>query len=209
MVDEKYELEHLAKLTKEDVELWKEAIRYDKIINNGEVFVKKSTDQELNDYFDAFKAAKQQPKVKLPARLKVKKLDPEAELPTYAKPGDSGMDVRSTIKCQLSPGQHMTVPTGLAFEIPLGYEIQVRSRSGLAAKHGVAVLNSPGTVDSSYTGEVKVILINHSANTFVINKGDRIAQLVVAEVCEATLEEVTDLAETERGADGLGSTGVK
>lgn len=140
--------------------------------------------------------------------IRVLKLEPEVILPEYATKGSSGMDVRSNTKCQVNPGQVMVVPTGLAFEIPRGYEIQVRPRSGLAAKHGITVLNSPGTIDSDYTLEVKVILINHSTNTFYIEKGDRIAQLVVAEVCKAIIEETDEIWETDR-TGGLGSTGIK
>lgn len=139
--------------------------------------------------------------------LKAKKLNDLAVIPTYATSGCSGMDVYSTEKCQLQPHQFKAIGTGLAFEIPEGYEIQVRPRSGLAAKHGVTVLNTPGTIDSSYRGECKVILINHSDKTYDIEVGDRIAQFVIAEVCNVDIELVDELSKTDRGDGGLGSTG--
>jgi len=131
-------------------------------------------------------------------------------LPAYATPGSAGMDLRAAIEeaVDLAPGSHAMVATGLAIALPDGYEAQIRSRSGLAAKHGVTVLNSPGTVDSDYRGEVKVLLINHGQETFTITRGERIAQMVIAPVTQATLLEVTELDDTERGAGGHGSTGT-
>jgi dUTP pyrophosphatase len=128
-------------------------------------------------------------------------------LPAYATPGAAGMDVVSAEQLILRPGARHAVATGFAVAIPPGYEIQVRPRSGLALKHGISVPNTPGTVDSDYRGEVKVILINHSDDNFPIQRGDRIAQLVVSPVTLARWEEVEDLDETMRGAGGFGSTG--
>ncbi|MEO5707090.1 MAG: dUTP diphosphatase [Alteraurantiacibacter sp.] len=128
-------------------------------------------------------------------------------LPTYATPGAAGMDIVSAEELILRPGARHAVATGFAVAIPPGYEIQVRPRSGLALKHGISVPNTPGTVDSDYRGEVKVILINHSADNFPIQRGDRIAQLVVSPVTLARWDEVEELDETMRGAGGFGSTG--
>jgi dUTP pyrophosphatase len=128
-------------------------------------------------------------------------------LPTYATSGAAGFDLRAATSLTLAPGAHAVVPTGFAMAIPPGFEVQVRPRSGLAAKHGVTVLNTPGTVDSDYRGEVAVILINHGTADFSINRGDRIAQGVVAAVALADLIEVETLDATERGAGGFGSTG--
>jgi len=123
----------------------------------------------------------------------------------------AGMDVRANIDeaIELKPGMRTLVKTGLFMEIPVGYECQVRPRSGLALKKGITVLNSPGTIDADYRGEVGVILINHSDETFVIEDGERIAQLVFAPVEQALWEEVDELSETQRGSDGFGSTGTK
>ncbi len=128
-------------------------------------------------------------------------------LPTYATPGAAGMDVVAAEDLTLAPGACHAVSTGFSVAIPEGYEIQVRPRSGLALKHGIAVPNTPGTIDSDYRGEVKVILINHSAEPFPIRRGDRIAQLVLAPVTRAAWHEVAELDETTRGAGGFGSTG--
>ncbi len=129
------------------------------------------------------------------------------DLPAYATQGAAGMDVVAAEDVTLPPGSRHAVATGFAVAIPDGYEIQVRPRSGLALKHGITVPNTPGTVDSDYRGEVKVILINHSADDFAIRRGDRIAQLVLAPVTLAGWEEVDDLDETARGEGGFGSTG--
>ena len=128
-------------------------------------------------------------------------------LPAYATTGAAGMDVVSAEDVTLAPGARHAVATGLALAIPPGYEIQVRPRSGLALKHGIGVPNTPGTVDSDYRGELKVILINHGTESFAIARGDRVAQLVLAPVVQAIWDEVDDLDETERGAGGFGSTG--
>ena len=129
------------------------------------------------------------------------------ELPRYATAGAAGMDVLSAEEFVLEPGARHAVATGLALAIPPGYEIQVRPRSGLALKHGISVPNTPGTIDSDYRGELKVILINHSGEPFPIHRGDRIAQIVLAPVTLAEWDEVAELDETARGAGGFGSTG--
>jgi dUTP pyrophosphatase len=133
------------------------------------------------------------------------------ELPGYATHGSAGMDVRAAVPegepLTLKPGERAMVPTGLSFGIPEGYEIQVRPRSGLAAKNGVTCLNTPGTIDSDYRGEVKVILINLGQEPFVIARGERIAQLVLAPVTRAAWDVSESLDETARGAGGFGSTG--
>lgn len=128
-------------------------------------------------------------------------------LPAYATVGAAGMDVVSAETCEIASGARRAVTTGFALAIPDGYEVQVRPRSGLALKHGVTCLNSPGTIDSDYRGEVKVILANLGDAVFTIARGDRIAQLVPAPVLRATLDEVAELDETSRGAGGFGSTG--
>jgi len=140
-------------------------------------------------------------------RIKVKKLNQEARIPTYAHEGDAGMDLYSCDNYVLNPGERVLVSTGLAFEIPNGYELQIRPRSGLAWKNGISIVNSPGTLDAGYRGELKVILINHGKEVFNIRKGDKIAQAVLNKIERAEIEEVDELSETERGANGFGSTG--
>ena len=130
-------------------------------------------------------------------------------LPSYATPGAAGMDVVAAEDFDLLPGQRHAVATGFQVAIPSGYEIQVRPRSGLAFKHGIGVPNAPGTIDSDYRGELKVLLINHGHEPFAIRRGERIAQLVPAAVTLAEFDEVEDLCETARGAGGFGSTGIK
>jgi dUTP pyrophosphatase len=139
---------------------------------------------------------------------------PHAEglpLPAYETDQAAGMDLRAAVPddepLTLRPGSRFAVPTGLAFALPPGFEGQVRPRSGLAMKHGITCLNSPGTVDADYRGEVKVILVNHGEEEFVIRRGERIAQLVIAPVVQAAWSEVESLDETARGAGGFGSTG--
>lgn len=133
-----------------------------------------------------------------------------AILPSYQTAGAAGADLCAYLPepVVLAPGQRAMVPTGLSFAIPSGYEIQVRPRSGLAAKNGITVLNSPGTIDSDYRGEVKVILINLGTENFTISHGDRIAQMVVAPVVQAQFQVVESLSATERGQGGFGSTGI-
>jgi dUTP pyrophosphatase len=128
-------------------------------------------------------------------------------LPQYATAGAAGMDVLSAEDVTLAPGARRAVATGLALAIPEGYEVQVRPRSGLALKHGISVPNTPGTIDSDYRGELKVILINLSEEPFAIGRGDRVAQLVLAPVTRAAWDEVAELDDTSRGAGGFGSTG--
>ena len=140
--------------------------------------------------------------------VKVLRTDPAAQLPTYAHPGDAGMDVRSVEDVTLAPGARALVRTGLVLMLPPVAEAQVRPRSGLALKHGVTVLNSPGTIDAGYRGEVGVILVNLGAEPFVVEKGMKIAQLVVAPVAQAATVEVSDVDATDRGAGGFGSTGI-
>jgi dUTP pyrophosphatase len=119
------------------------------------------------------------------------------------------MDIVAAVRVELPPGGRVAVPTGLAMAVPLGAEVQVRPRSGLAFRHGVTVLNSPGTIDADYRGEVKVLLINHGDSVFVVERGMRVAQLVVARVATVNVTEVTSLDDTERGAGGFGSTGTR
>ena len=142
--------------------------------------------------------------------VRVKRLNHGAglALPAYATSGAAGMDICAAESLNLRAGKRHAVATGFAFAIPDGYEVQVRPRSGLALKHGITCLNTPGTIDSDYRGEVKVILANLGEDDFMINKGDRIAQIVVAPVTQGHLVEVDDLDETARGAGGFGSTGV-
>ena len=140
--------------------------------------------------------------------VRFKRLCPDAVLPAYAHPGDAGMDIRSVDDLEIAPGARALVHTGLVMVLPPGWEAQVRPRSGLALKHGVTVLNTPGTIDSGYRGEVGVILINLGAEPFVVEKGMKIAQLVVAPVAQAEIVEVSAVDASDRGAGGFGSTGV-
>lgn len=142
--------------------------------------------------------------------VKVKKLSNfRGEIPQYQSEGASGFDIRAQLAgpVLLNPGERALIPTGLSFEVPVGYEIQCRPRSGWAAKNGLSVLNTPGTIDADYRGEVKVILINLGNEAVAINDQDRCAQFVIAPVIHANFEVVSELAETERGAGGFGSTG--
>lgn len=131
----------------------------------------------------------------------------DLELPNYATAGAAGLDLRSAESLTLRPNARALVATGIAIALPINFEAQVRPRSGLAVKHGVTVLNSPGTIDCDYRGEIKVPLINHGADDFVITKGDRIAQMIIAPVVQVHLHEVTSLGETARGSGGFGSSG--
>ena len=140
--------------------------------------------------------------------LKVKKLREGALVPKYAHPGDAGMDLFACEALTLAPGKSAIVKTGISIELPPDTEGQVRPRSGLAAKQSVTVLNTPGTIDEGYRGEVGVILINHGGNDFAVEPGMRIAQLVVKPVVRVEVEEVQDLSDTSRGGGGFGSTGV-
>lgn len=140
--------------------------------------------------------------------LRFKRLNPDAVLPAYAHPSDAGMDLRSVADLEIPRGGRALVPTGLVILLPANYEAQVRPRSGLALKRGVTVLNSPGTIDSGYRGEIGVVLANFGDETFTIKKGDKIAQLVIAPVFQPQVEETDALDVTDRGAGGFGSTGV-
>lgn len=144
--------------------------------------------------------------------LRVRRLPHAADLPLPqpASAGSAGLDLRAAIEdeLRLAPGERLQVPTGLILELPRGWEGQVRPRSGLAARHGVTLLNTPGTIDSDYRGEVQVIVVNLGQEPFRVRRGDRIAQLVVAPVSEVTVVEVEALSSTDRGDGGFGSTGV-
>ena len=142
--------------------------------------------------------------------LRVRQLRPDATVPQYQTAGAAGMDLHACIAepVTIAPGRIAAIPTGLSMEIPQGFEGQVRPRSGLATKHGVTVPNAPGTIDSDYRGEVAVVLVNLGGEPFVIGRGDRIAQLVVAPVAAVRFEEVPELGETARGAGGFGSSGT-
>jgi dUTP pyrophosphatase len=143
------------------------------------------------------------------AEIKIKLLDPGIPVPRYAHPGDAGLDLPSRADIVLEPGQRAMVPTGIAVAIPVGFAGFVLPRSGLAARHGIALVNSPGLIDSGYRGEVTVVMINtDSVQPFQIRRGDRIAQLVIQRVEEVTLTQVEDLDVTSRGEGGFGSTGL-
>lgn len=140
--------------------------------------------------------------------LKLKLLDPELSVPRYKHPGDAGLDLPSRVDLVIDPGKRATVPTGLAVAIPRGYAGFVLPRSGLAARHGIALVNSPGLIDSGYRGELAVVLLNtDSTESFHVRRGDRIAQLVVQRVEEASIVQVEELDSTARGSGGFGSTG--
>ena len=140
--------------------------------------------------------------------LSFRRIHPDAVMPSYAHASDAGMDVRSVRELVIPPGGRALVPTGLVVNLPAGYEAQVRPRSGLALKAGVTVLNSPGTIDAGYRGEIGVILANFGQDDFKVNVGDRIAQLVIAPVLQPVVVEATEVDSTDRGAGGFGSTGV-
>jgi dUTP pyrophosphatase len=141
-------------------------------------------------------------------QLKVKRLNPAAILPSYARAGDAGLDLFAVKAISIAPGGSALVPTGIAIELPPGTEGQVRPRSGLALKHAITVLNTPGTVDEGYRGEVGVILINHGQTIFAVEAGMKIAQLVVSPRIQVEVAEVAALQDSERGAGGFGSTGA-
>ena len=142
-------------------------------------------------------------------KVLVKKLEPSVKLPSYKTNGASGMDLMAFIdkSIELKPGESCLVPTGLSVAFPEEYEIQIRPRSGLAVKNSISVLNTPGTIDSDYRGEIKVILFNHSKENFKINNNDRIAQMILTPVIKMDLEETNELPESIRGEGGFGSTG--
>lgn len=140
--------------------------------------------------------------------LQIKKLHPNAILPQYAHPGDAGLDLYAVEAVTLEPGQTGLVATGIAIALPPNSEAQIRPRSGLALKHSLTVLNSPGTIDEGYRGEIKIILINHGSVAFAVTPGMRIAQMVICPVIYATIQEVNELGDTIRGASGFGSSGT-
>ena len=142
-------------------------------------------------------------------KILIKKLNPEAKIPLYKTEGSSGMDLTAFVdnSIKIKPNSSELIPTGISIAIPEDTEIQIRPRSGLAAKSNISVLNTPGTIDSDYRGELKIILFNHGTNDFVVNNGDRIAQMVLMPVLKASFEEVKNLPETIRGSGGFGSTG--
>ena len=144
-------------------------------------------------------------------KILIKRLSKKISLPKYETTGSSGMDLSANIEAtiSISPGSTAIIPTGLSVSIPKGYEIQIRPRSGLAARDKISVLNTPGTIDADYRGEIKVILINLGKENFIVEKGLRIAQMVVSPVIQVELKEVDELENTARGEGGFGSTGVK
>ena len=143
--------------------------------------------------------------------LKVKRIKNSAlSLPAYETEGSAGMDIRAALDedVTLEPGDIKLIPTGISISIPMGYEGQIRPRSGLALKHGIGMVNSPGTIDSDYRGEVRIIMINYGKKSFTVKHGDRIAQMIIARVCSAVLEEVSELDSTGRGQGGFGHSGI-
>ena len=142
-------------------------------------------------------------------KVLIKKLNPNVQLPTYKTNGASGMDLMAFVEnpINLKPGKSCLVPTGLSIAFPEEYEIQIRPRSGLAAKNNISVLNTPGTIDSDYRGEIKIILFNHGNENFIINNNDRVAQMVLTPIIKIKLEETNELPESIRGEGGFGSTG--
>ena len=142
-------------------------------------------------------------------KVLVKRLDPNVNLPSYKTEGSSGMDLMANIEKSITipPKKSAIIPTGLSIAIPNDCEVQIRPRSGLAAKSNISVLNTPGTIDSDYRGEIKVILFNHGSKEFIVNNKDRIAQMILVPVLKVDFEEVDDLPETVRGSGGFGSTG--
>ena len=147
--------------------------------------------------------------------IEIKRLENfgDLQMPAYETVLAAGVDLRAAIDVEtplvLEPGERALVATGLAMALPAGYEAQIRPRSGLAYKHGISVVNSPGTIDADYRGEIKILLINHGHDSFTINRGERIAQMIIAPVVQASFNVVTTLSETARGTGGYGSTGVK
>ena len=142
-------------------------------------------------------------------KVLIKKLSPSVQLPSYKTSGASGMDLMAYIEkpINLKPGKACLVPTGLSVAFPEEYEIQIRPRSGLAAKNNISILNTPGTIDSDYRGEIKIILFNHSNENFIIKNNDRVAQMVLTPIIKMELEETNELPESTRGKGGFGSTG--
>jgi len=144
-------------------------------------------------------------------KILIKRNSDKVPIPKYETEGSSGMDIAAFIdkNIEIKPGEKAIIPTGFSLSIPKNFEVQIRPRSGLAAKNSISVLNTPGTIDSDYRGEIKVILINLGKDTFIIENNLRIAQMVVCPIIQAKLEDVKELSETTRGSDGFGSTGIK
>tara|TARA_B110000971_G_scaffold92702_1_gene95364 strand:- start:690 stop:1130 length:441 start_codon:yes stop_codon:yes gene_type:complete len=144
-------------------------------------------------------------------KILIKKLSNSVSIPKYETSGSSGMDIAAHIEnnVTINPGEKVLIPTGFSIAVPRGHEVQIRPRSGLAIKKNITVLNTPGTIDADYRGEIKIILINLGKEEFIIENGDRIAQMVVCPVVQASLKEVKELSDTERGSGGFGSTGIK
>ena len=142
-------------------------------------------------------------------KILIKRLSKEVTLPKYETSGSSGMDLSANIdsSVNIDPGKTAIIPTGLSLSIPKGFEVQIRPRSGLAAKQGISVLNTPGTIDSDYRGELKIILFNHGSQNFMIKNNDRVAQMVLVPIIKMELEETNELPKTIRGEGGFGSTG--
>jgi dUTP pyrophosphatase len=139
--------------------------------------------------------------------IKIEQVHPDAKVPEYIHEGDSGFDLSSIVDYKLEPLERAAIPTGLAFEIPIGYEVQIRPKSGLALNHGIGVLNAPGTIDSNYRGELKVILVNLGRVYYEIKKGQRVAQGVLSRLERAVFKQSDKLSDTSRGKGGFGSTG--
>lgn len=149
--------------------------------------------------------------MEIPVKRLAASIEPtELPLPSYQTTGSAGADLYAAVQADLvlSPGQRALIPTGIALELPTGYEAQVRPRSGLALRHGITTLNAPGTIDADYRGEVGVLLINHGSDDFCVQRGDRIAQLVVASVIQGHFVDALELSDTDRGYGGFGHTGV-
>ncbi len=144
-------------------------------------------------------------------KIQIKRISKKVLIPKYETPGSSGMDIAAYIEKNITiePGEKALIPTGFTLSVPKGYEVQIRPRSGLAIKKNISVLNTPGTIDSDYRGEIKVILVNFGKEKFLVENGSRIAQMVVCPIVQATLQEVEDLTKTKRGTGGFGSTGTK
>jgi dUTP pyrophosphatase len=166
------------------------------------------TKEEIREWFYGDEATKQKILDRINMKVKFVRASENAQLPTYGTKEAAGADVYSIEDYTIAVNESRLIDTGLNCVIPEGFELQVRPRSGLALKHGITVLNAPGTIDSDYTGKLGVILINHGKNTFKVAKGDRIAQIVLAPVTQATFEWAEETKSTERGASGFGSTGV-
>jgi dUTP pyrophosphatase len=142
-------------------------------------------------------------------KLKIQRTVDDIKMPNYANPGDAGMDIYSSVSMVLKPGEHKLIPTGIKIALPKGHEAQIRPKSGLALKHGLSIVNTPGTIDEGYRGEIGVIVINHGKEDFEVKKNEKIAQMVINKVECLEVEEVENLDQTDRGEGGFGSSGVE